>query len=354
MATIRKRKGKNKTVYQAIVRRKGYDQVAETFPTKWEAQKWALNVEEAMRLGKWYSWDVCEDLTLSVALKRYLDFISVLKAPSTCARERYAARAILDILPGDMSISHINAKVIANYRDVRMASVSSTTVLKELALLSSLFEVAASEWGVKVANPVRAIKKPKPRPGRTRFLSQDEIDRLLKVAAKSRQVKLSLFLEMLLQTAMRPGEAAKCRWSDIDFQNYNILIGTTKNGQPRSVPISKILGKKLKRAWDQRDVENPFVFFPRNPSARLMLRPQELFRGAWEYTRLKAGLEDVHLHDLRHTAATYLLANGVDVRTVQEILGHKTLAMVQRYTHVLPDRKRSAVEKMPEIPDNYD
>jgi len=81
-------------------------------------------------------------------------------------------------------------------------------------------------------------------------------------------------------------------------------------------------------------------------SARVRNVPCLHFKSSFETVRTKAGLADVHLHDLRRTAASHLLMAGVDIRTLAEILGHKTLQMVHRYTHLLNDHKLKAVDRI--------
>jgi integrase len=81
-------------------------------------------------------------------------------------------------------------------------------------------------------------------------------------------------------------------------------------------------------------------------SERVKARPGVKFREAFDIVRKRAGLPDIHLHDLRHTAASHLIMSGVDIRTLADILGHRTLQMVQRYTHLLRNHKLDAIDKI--------
>lgn len=88
------------------------------------------------------------------------------------------------------------------------------------------------------------------------------------------------------------------------------------------------------------------VFLPQKTSSTVQRRPNLFFRRAFDNAIKKAKIEDFHMHDLRHTAASYLLMAGVDLRTLADILGHSTMQMVQRYTHLLDDHKLKAVDRI--------
>ena len=99
--------------------------------------------------------------------------------------------------------------------------------------------------------------------------------------------------------------------------------------------------QNLKTGHGSRVTGHVFVV----PSAKRTIQA-EYFRAAWRTVRKNIGLPNLHLHDLRHTAASHLLAAGVDLRTLADILGHRTMAMVMRYTHLLVGQKREAIEKL--------
>jgi site-specific recombinase XerD len=114
----------------------------------------------------------------------------------------------------------------------------------------------------------------------------------------------------------------------------------------RYVPLTEASEKVLRTIRPEPPEKEAFVFIPSNSLLlnKPLLCPSIHFRRSFETARTKAGLEDVHLHDLRHTAASHLLMAGVDLRTLAEILGHKTMQMVHRYTHLLNEHKLKAVD----------
>jgi integrase len=145
---------------------------------------------------------------------------------------------------------------------------------------------------------------------------------------------------------MRPSEGAGLIWSQIDFDRRIIDLRETKT-DPRRVPLTvpaiEMLASLVPSGgYDCRD----YVFLPRKPKMTYRLRPNQYFRESFEEAVRRANIEDFHMHDLRHTAASYMIMNGVDLRTVADILGHKTIAMTMRYTHLLDDHKLKAVARI--------
>ncbi len=346
MARIRTYKGKYRTTYTATVRVKGYPSISRTFDTKTEAKIWAAEVEAEMRRGRYKDFTMAEKLTLEMALEKYFSSISSLKAERTSVRDKFSINAIKKNFDITLTLNEITPKKVAAYRDRRLKAVTPSTLQKELALLSHLFNVANKEWGIPLDNPVSQIKKPLINNSRAIFLTEHQVKKLLDAAKKSRNVKLFPYLTLLLHTAMRPGEAAGLKWNQVFFKDKGVLLTSTKNHSGRWIPLTNTPLEMLYKLHESEAPRNEWVFLPVNPSKRLLLAPANLFRGAWKNARRRAGLEHVHLHDLRHTAASHLLKAGVDIRVVQEILGHKTLQMVIRYTHLIDSQKREALDKL--------
>ncbi|HME44484.1 MAG TPA: site-specific integrase [Syntrophorhabdales bacterium] len=135
-----------------------------------------------------------------------------------------------------------------------------------------------------------------------------------------------------LHTGVRRGELLALTWRDIDGKQRIIRIERSKNGEKRSIPISETLQGTL-GAIKVRDI-----------SGKVFPIAVRSLRAAFDKTLEKARIEDFHFHDLRHTFATRLVQNGVDLYKVKELLGHKTIAMTMRYSHHYPESLRSSVE----------
>ena len=102
----------------------------------------------------------------------------------------------------------------------------------------------------------------------------------------------------------------------------------------------------MKEITEGRDENLVFLEDKQMQTSRAKARPGIKFREAFNATKKRAGLPNIHLHDLRHTAASHLIMSGVNIRTLADILGHRTLQMVLRYTHLLHDHKLAAIDKI--------
>ena len=205
-------KEKNGRHIRQPVRVKGFSPLARTFDTKGEAKTWAADIEKEMRMGRYQDARPAEKLTFAEVLSKYLEQVSSTKRPNSERRDKDSVQAILNGFGSQISLSAINAQRLAAYRDARLKSVSPSTIQKEFALLSHMFNIANREWGLAIDNPVRKVSRPKIRNGRTRFLTKDEAQRLLDCAKASKNEKLYPYLLVMVHTGMRPSEAAGLRW----------------------------------------------------------------------------------------------------------------------------------------------
>jgi integrase len=349
MARILKRKNKKGWSYTATVRVKGHPSVSRTFDTKGEASAWAAKTTESIKAKKYNDPRLAMSIPFEEAVKKYLDTISRKKATTTHMREKASAKRLVEQIGAETPFGSISAATVAGYRDDRMQIVSAYSVRQELALLSHLFSKAKKEWGIPVGNPVAEIDRPVPPRGRTRFLTEDEAIKLLKASRKSRNKKLYSYILTLLHTGMRSSEAAGLRWNQVDLEKRVIYLPDTKNKDPRWVPLTQELASELsnlKEITGEEDENLVFLKEDQLQSARVQARPGIRFREAFNHAKKRAGLPDIHMHDLRHTAASHLIMSGVDIRTLADILGHRTLQMVQRYTHLLHDHKLTAIDNI--------
>ena len=345
MAYIRARKRKKGTRYTASVRVAGYPEMSATFGRRVDAVAWAAKVEANIRLGYLQNEPWADQIYFEELLDDYLRKITSQKSENTQDREIQIGRQLRRIF-GEFVVTDITPRLVAEYRDERLKGVGASTVRLELAMLSHIFRIARREWSIQVDNPVSDIKRPPAPEGRLRFLSQNEAERLLTAARESRTVTLYPYLLLMLHSAMRPSEAAGIRCSQVDLDRRIIVLPHTKPGPSRSVPLTQAVIDVLRAVMDGRDPDD-YVFLPFSElSYRLETVPSRYFRKSFRNACSRAGIDDFRLHDLRHTAASYLLMGGVDLRTLAEILGHKTLSMVCRYTHLLDEHKLKAIDKI--------
>lgn len=249
-------------------------------------------------------------------------------------RDSNSLKRLLPVF-GNLTLADITTEKVSDYMDGRLMKVKPATVYQELALMRRMFNVARRQWKWVKYNPVADLSfSVGNKNARDRWLSYDEEVRLLDHASPG-WVKGSILFA--LNTGMRRGEVLALKWSSTDFKRRVITVEHSKNGEKRTIPMSNTIFTLL-RGIKVIDISNRV--FPYSVAA---------LKDAFERTRGKAGLRDFRFHDLRHTFATRLVQNGVDIYRVKELLGHKTIVMTMRYAHHCPESLRSSVELL----DNY-
>jgi len=331
MATFRKRSGS----WQALVKKKGFGQIARTFDTKAAAEAWAKITESELVRGVFVSRKEAENTTLSEALDRYEKEVSSSKKGNRREKARIsiwknhplAKRVLASIRGNDM----------ASYRDERMkAGYASNTIRLELAIISHLFEIARKEWGMEgLANPVKAIRMPSPPAGRDRRLQPGELEKLLEFSSD----ELSQAIRFALETAMRRGEIAGMTWDMVDLKKRTVTLPETKNGEKRIVPLSteavRILSGLVRsldgEVWGMEPDSITHAFLRAVARARAAYEKECGEKGTTPDPAFLVGLT---FHDLRHEATSRLFEKGLNPMQVAAITGHKTLQMLKRYTHL--------------------
>ena len=328
MASFIPRKGpggkRGKRVWQAHVRRRGYPTQVRTFDTKAEAEAWAATIESEIARGVFLSRSEAEATTLGEALGRYAREVTPTKKPSTVAREKNRIKILTAFPIARRSLASIKGSDIATLiRERQAEGLGSNAVRLDLALLSHVFTVAGSAWGMEsLGNPVQRVKgqRPKLPGGRTRRLVGDEQARLL-AAALAYGGEISALVTWAIETAMRRGEIAAMRWEHLDRTARVLLIPETKNGTPRRVPLSTVAMAVLDA-------------LPRRLDGRVWGVSPDFMTRAFQGACQTAGIDGLRFHDLRHEATSRLFEKGLNPMQVAAITGHKTLQMLKRYTHL--------------------
>lgn len=335
MASFRTRPGPGgRRVWQVRIKKQGYPEMARTFDLKTEAQVWAKQIESEMDRGVFVSRTEAEGTTLAEALDRYLREITPAKKPSTQSRETIRARVIAGASLARRSLASIKGSDIATFIRGRQAEgLGANTIRLDLALLSHVFTVAGSAWGMEsLGNPVKRIRgqRPKLPGGRTRRLVDDEYQRLVEAASGDQGGKIGPIITWTVETAMRRGEIASMRWEHLDRKARVLLLPETKNGTPRRVPLSTAALVVLDA-------------LPRRLDGKVWgMRPDSISQ-AFERVCKAAGVEGLTFHDLRHEATSRLFEKGLGLMEVASITGHKTVQMLKRYTHL---RAEDLVERL--------
>jgi integrase len=297
-------------------------------PNKKVAEQVLMDVEVKKAKGDYLGIHEVKKILFTDCLDEYLTWAQVNKAPNTFAMNRFYADRLREAFTGYLSA--LTAKQVENYKVKRRATVSPATVNRELALVKHMCTKAV-EWGYLKATPLRLVKFLKEPPGRLRYLTREEMGLLVEACSPH----LRPIVVTALNTGMRKSEILGLKWQDIDFGAKTITIHQTKNNEPRVIPMNQTLYDELHQL--PRGLHTPYVFCHENGE-----RYDEVKRSFTSACR-KAGIMDFRFHDLRHTFASHLVMNGINLKTVQYLLGHKDIRMTLRYAHLSGEHLQAAV-----------
>lgn len=328
MASIKKRTRRDGGVSWGVrVKVKGYGVLSKTFPTRLEAHRWGAITEAAAR-GRTLA------VASSASLSDLLDHYEPRAKPSTRRLLGYWRKQL-----GSMYLRDISPVLIAKHRDLLLGAPtrsfgqktfrprSPSTVLHYLCALSSAFRYATRELHWVETNPVTNVSKPRGSRWRTRFLSEDERPKLLAECTANLHLHAAVLLSVT--TGLRQGELYRLKWTDIDQEERWAILGQTKNGDMRGIPLVPVVLEALGKL--PRNAETVFPF--------------DLTK-AWRGAMRRAGLSDFRWHDLRHSAASYMAKSGANAVEIASLLGHRTLGMVRRYAHLSNGHTRSLIERV--------
>jgi integrase len=304
--------------WQARVQRKGQKDLAKSFINKPDAEKWARNVEVEIDRGTYINTDYAQKTLFKEILQNYLDDV----APNMRSADNQIIRVkkLMKHPIAEVNMAHLSPKHIADYRDERLKVIKPNTVIRELAILSSVINHARREWGLNVINPVTMIKKPSSAQGRDRILNDEELI-LLFIQLENISPWYKPLVEFALETSMRRGELMSLLWVNVNFEKSVAFLPLTKNGDSRYVPLSMKAIRILKLL--PRDIEGRVFPLNKQTVSILFLRAAR-----------RAKVLDVHFHDLRHMAITRLASKFSNPMEIAAISGHKSLSMLRRYTHI--------------------
>lgn len=292
---------------------------SKTFPTRREAQAWAVQREAELKDNA--IADPRLQHTLLCAMRKYAMEISPTKRGERWEKVRLSAFELYN-LPLHKPLISITSQDIADFRDSRARTIAPASVRRELSVLSSVFETARLEWGWTDRNPCRDIRKPANSKHRERVLQWWEIKRMLRQMNYRRSGRVTstgqavaICMLIALRTGMRAGELTGMRWDQVNERYCH--LPTTKTGRPRDVPLSskaRVLFARM-RGWDEE-----MVFGVKAATLDALFRKY----------RSRAGLEGFTWHDTRHTAAT-MVSKKVNVLDLCKIFGWTDPKMAMVY-----------------------
>lgn len=244
---------------------------------------------------------------------------------------------------GKLPVEHVTpARLEHVFGALRRRGLSGSTVNRYRSLVSSIFSIAVRAGQIP-ANPCSRVKPYKENESRVRYLLKDEETRLRAMIANLFPGRLAEF-DLALYTGMRRGEQYTLKWKDVDFDAglFGTLTVRGKTGR-RFIVVNSSARAALQELFQSDGLAE-------SPSAYVCPETKRDNQRDWrrwlEKAAKAANVEDFHWHDLRHTFASRLVMAGVDLRTVQSLLGHKNITMTMKYAHLSPDHRQAAAEKI--------
>ncbi len=345
MATIVKKTladGRNR--YKTVIRRKDKPLKARTFRTRAQAVKWGRHMDVKADDGKRIATKDEEARTVRDLVREY----EVVVLPNYAQPSRRRRKAYLEwwverigdhrLLTVRRGLISAQLQALARGETPSKRPASPATQNRYLAALRHAFSIALRDWEWIEENPLRSFATKEPR-GRVRFLSDQERRRLLDACCQSSEARLYPLVLLALSTGARQGELLSLRWRDVDLKRGMAIVHDTKNDESRALSLHGPARRVVEEVAKVRRIDSDLVFADLSGTARY---PRRAFQSAL----LDAEIDNFRFHDLRHSAASYLAMNGATVAEIADILGHKTLAMVKRYSHLTEAHSSQVVARM--------
>lgn len=251
-------------------------------------------------------------------------------------RDNLSARNLMSYFKSKELMS-INSSHILDYISFRLKKgVTNATVNRELACLKRMYALAV-KWGDANFNPAKDVELLEEPPGRTRYLTESEANELIQHA----DAHLKPILITALNTGMRLEELLSLHWKNVFIDSVitpYIEIQKTKNNKSRSIPLTDDMVNLL--SFLKRQLDSEYVFV--GTHGKRLKSVRKPFLKALK----KIGIEDFRFHDLRHTFASHYIMNGGDLLSLKEILGHSSLKMVEKYSHLAAAYKHRQISNL--------
>lgn len=315
--------------------------------TKKEAEQVEQKLRSEMVAGRWDLWEKQEVLFSDLVIE-YLDYAEVSKSRDAFRCDK--SRILNHLLPyfHHTPLDMIKPQMVDAYKAMRVrAKAAPKTIILELSNLSHMLKMA-TRWQYIEKNVVDNVEKPKLIMNPPRFLSQYEIQMLIEGAYGSHIYPL---IVTALHTGMRKSELLNLKWSDVDLEQGTLIVQSkkdwhTKSYKSRTLQLTPVLHDVLLAELRQRRMEEnlcEYVFTWKGERIKQDIRKS--FRTALRNAELENS--GVTLHTLRHTFASQLVMAGVNLREVQQLMGHQDYSTTLRYAHLSEDHVKRQVLKLP-------
>jgi len=321
--------------YHVRVRRKGEPTQCAVFPTLAQARKFATMVEGRIIEGKHFPHKKTQ-YTLNELLDKYCQDVMPHKTAET-QRSHRAAIAYWRERLGHKMLGNITRDDVIKGRDA-LNDRAPATVVKYMTILTHALNIAVKEYEWVEKNVASTVSRPPLPPGRNRFLTDEERSRLLEECRKSKNRFLYSLVVLALSSSLRRSSLLNIQKQNIELNKRLLFIPMTKNKTPLALPL---VGEAYDIIQDlcAGKTDEEYIF----PGHEKGNGGWNHYAAAFEYAVSRANLSDVTFHTLRHSCASYLVQAGIPLYVISQILGHKTLAMTARYSHLAVDNLRDAL-----------
>ncbi|WP_163372897.1 site-specific integrase [Endozoicomonas acroporae] len=337
MATIRKRLGKKGVSYQVIIRRKGQE-LTKTFTKKAQAEIWARQTEADIDRGEVRDSSSIKGETVARCIDRYIAEINPVKPigrSKMAVLERIKRSAI-----ANKPIANLRQEDIIEHCMLRkhQDGAEPSTISQDVHYLRGVIKTARGVWGYPLnSNPVedagemlKSLKLVGKSKQRDRRPEKEELDKLKEQIAANKRMLLPMndLIDFAIASAFRLGEICRITWGDLNAEASTVIIRDRKDpnqkiGNDQRVPLS----------------DEALEIIARQPMEDERIFPHDARSVSTNFTRQckKAGVIDLHFHDLRHEGTSRLFEQGLDIPRVAMITGHKDWSMLRRYTQLKPE-----------------
>jgi integrase len=331
MAYIQKVQRKKGVTYRVFIRPPGLKPITKTFATKREAVRFVNRLDDDKRQIQVFQQNKHKTL-----LSKVIDDYLVKGYKGQRPKEEEYKLNYWKSQIGIKQISEVSRMDISNSLSNLPSHLSNATTNRYKAAISVVFTYACRYYNL-LDNPVNSIPSRPENNSRIRYLSNDERALLFKAVKVSKWSKLYLITLMAITTGARKGELLNLKWGDLDFNRNTAYVSTTKNGEPKVLPLVNEVITELNRFKQ----DSGLIF---NSEIKLS-KPYDFFK-LWKKALKKAEIKDFRFHDLRHTTASYLAMSGASLLEIADVLGHKQIQMTKRYSHLCIDHKQKLIDKI--------
>lgn len=327
MASITRRNGS----YRVRIYRKNNSSICKSFSSESEALSWIKVTEAQLELGLYQepiSPSKRQITTFEEAATHYMRTHSIHK--KIVRSETYRLQILIKRW-GNLQIQKVDKQAVLILRDdLLKLGRSGETINHYFNTISKLFQMLEGDWDIVLPNPIKGIKRmPKPF-GRMKRVSPKMEEHLLTSCLKLSMPLLSSIIQFAIQTGMRRGELMGLKWADIDLHNRRAYLHTSKNGEPRQVPLTKRAIAVL-QGLNKKDNDQVFPM-TLNVLRNQYERARAYSKEGWNESGINP-FNDLRFHDFRHESISRMSDLGLNVIELSSISGHKTLVMLARYAH---------------------